>query len=204
MRKPRTINLMLKPDAKVGHLKPLGGGNADEWNRRLNDLTINALPVAHSKNSKKITSAAVAVCRGTMDIAPADPIEGILIAQLMAANEASLAMYSKAWAQPPEYFQARTKYLQLADKAARTVVLLTERLDHHRGRGQQQITVKHVTTNNVTADQAIITDSVTTGVSARNVASPALLAANSEAPMPVLSETRQPDPVGVGGGTKSK
>ena len=30
---------------------------------------------------------------------------------------------------------------KLADKAARTVVLLTERLDHHRGRGQQQITV---------------------------------------------------------------
>jgi hypothetical protein len=30
---------------------------------------------------------------------------------------------------------------------------MTERLDHHRGRGQQQITVKHVTTNNVTADQ---------------------------------------------------
>jgi hypothetical protein len=43
-----------------------------------------------------------------MDIAPADPVEGILIAQLMAANEASLAMYSKGWAQPPEYFQART------------------------------------------------------------------------------------------------
>ena len=38
----------------------------------------------------------------------------------------------------------------------------TERLDHHRGRGQQQITVKHVTTNNVTADQAIIADNVTT------------------------------------------
>src|SRR3954447_7012624 len=90
-----------------------------------------------------------------MDIAPADPVEGILIAQLMAANEASLA-YSKAWAQPPEYFLARTKYLQLADKAARTVMMSTERLDHHRGRGQQQITVKHVTTNNVSADQAII------------------------------------------------
>jgi hypothetical protein len=80
--------------------------------------------------------------------------------------------------------------------------MLTERLDQHRGRGQQQITVKHVTTNNVTADQAIIADSVTTG-GARNV-SPALLAANSEAPRPILSETRMPDPVGVGGGTKSK
>jgi len=137
-----------------------------------------------------------------MDIAPADPVEGILIAQLMAANEASLAMYSKAWAQPPEYFQARTKYLQLADKAARTVTMLTERLDHHRGRGQQQITVKHVTTNNVTTDQAIIAESVTTG--GGHTASPALLAASSAAPMPILDEIKQPDPVGVGRGEKTK
>jgi hypothetical protein len=108
-------------------------------------------------------------------------------------------MYRKGWAQPPEFFEARTKYLQLADKAARTVLMLTERLDHHRGRGQQQITVKHVTTNNVTADQAIIADSVTTG-GARNVASsPALLAANSEKPMPILNETAPPDLVEVGG-----
>ena len=96
-----------------------------------------------------------------IDINPVDPIEAILVGQVIAANEAALSMYRKAWAQPPEFFAARTKYLQLADKAARTVVLLTERLDHHRGRGQQQITVKHVTTNNVTADQAIIADSVT-------------------------------------------
>jgi hypothetical protein len=99
--------------------------------------------------------------------------------------------------------EGRTKYLQLADKAARTVVLLTERLDHYRGKGQQQITVKHVTTNNVTADQTIIADSVTTGGGARNVAPPALLAANSEAPMPILSKARLSDSVGVGEGTES-
>jgi len=204
MRKPQTINLMLKPDAKESKLKPLGGGDADEWNRRLNDLTINALPIAHSKNKESITTAAVAVCRGTMDIAPADPVEGILIAQLMAANEAALAMYSKAWAQPPEYFQARTKYLQLADKAARTVMMLTERLDHHRGRGQQQITVKHVTTNNVTADQAIIADSVTTGGSARGNVSPDLLAVSPMAPMPVLDQKGLPELVRGGGSADKK
>jgi len=197
------IKLNLDPNKPEGNRKSLGGGKADEWNDRLNHLTFNALPIAHSKNEESITAACEAVSYGAMDIAPADPVEGILIAQLMAANEASLALYRKGWQNMPEYFDAGTKFLQLADKAARTVVLLTERLDHHRGRGQQQITVKHVTTNNVTADQAIIADSVTTG-GARNVVSPALLAANSEAPMPILSETRQPDPVGVGGVTKSK
>lgn len=204
MKKPRTINLMLQSDLKQSKLKPLGGGNAEEWNRRLNDLTVNALPIAHSKNKEAITNAAVAVCRGTMDISPADPVEGILIAQLMAANEASLAMYSKAWAQPPEFFQARTKYLQLADKAARTVMMLTERLDHHRGRGQQQITVKHVTTNNVTADRAIIADRVTTGDSARGNVSAALLPVSSDAPIPVLDQKALPELVGPGGDRKTK
>jgi hypothetical protein len=163
MTKPKEIKLRFDPNRPQGNLKPLGGSKADEWNKRLSDLTVNALPIAHSKNSETITAAALAVSYGTMDIAPADPVEGILIAQLIAANEASLAMYMKGWAQPPEYFEARTKYLQLADKAARTVVLLTERLDHHRGRGHQQIVVKHVTVN---ADQAMVAETITTGTPA--------------------------------------
>ena len=195
-------SIALDPDPK-GELKLLGGGRADEWNMRLVNLVGGSLPIDHC-NRDASNEAITAVCQATADIAPTDPVEGILIAQLMAANEASLALYRKGWQNMPDYFDAGTKFLQLADKAARTVVLLTERLDHHRGRGQQQITVKHVTTNNVTADQAIIADSVTTGGGARKVASPALLAASSIMPMPILSETRLPDPVVVGGGTKSK
>src|SRR4051794_17187084 len=65
----------------------------------------------------------------------------------------------RAWF-PEQPFEARTKYLALADKAARTVAVLTEALDRHRGRGQQQITVKHVTVN---ADQAVVADQVVTG-----------------------------------------
>ncbi len=199
-KKPNSI--ALDPNPK-GELKLLGGGRADEWNMRLVNLVGGSLPIDHS-NRDASNEAITAVCQATADIAPADPVEGILIAQLMAANAASLALYRKGWQNVPEYFDAGAKFLQLADKAARTVVLLTERLDHHRGRGQQQITVKHVTTNNVTADQAIIADNVTTGVGARNVASPALLAASSVMPMQILNEARLPDPVGVGGGRKLK
>ncbi len=201
MTEKTSIKVKLDPNKPEGKFKLLGGGKMDEWNKRLSDITVNALPIAHSKNKDAITEACLAVSYGVMDMASADPVEGILIAQLMAANEASLCMYRRGWDQPPEYFEARTKYLALADKAARTVVLLTERLDHHRGRGQQQITVKHVTTNNVTADQAIIAESVTTGAG-RSVASPALLAASSGAPMPILDVL--PDPVGVGRGEKTK
>ena len=196
----RTIDL--DPDPK-GKLKMLGGSLSDDWNMRLVNLVGNSLPIDHS-NRGLANEATKAVCQATADIAPADPIEGILIAQLMAANEASLAMYRKGWAQPPEYFQARTKYLQLADKAARTVMMLTERLDHHRGRGQQQITVKHVTTTNVTAEQAIIADSVTTGTAPRN-APAAVLVDNSQPPMPIIVEgTEAAVLAGTGGGKTSK
>ena len=201
MKKPKKVTVKLDPKQK-GDFKKLGGSQADDWNQRLANLVTSALPIDHSGNEQCINDSK-SVYHAMIDFAPGDPIEGMLIAQLMAANDASLALYQRGWRNMPQYFDAATKMFQLADKAARTVALLTERLDHHRGRGQQQITVKHVTTNNVTADQAIIADSVTTGTS-RNVATPGLLAASSVMPMPNLSEAKLPDPVGVGGGTKSK
>jgi hypothetical protein len=183
--KGRTV--ALDPNPK-GELKKLGGSQADVWNLRLTNLVIGALPIDQS-NSDTAKAASSAVCHAIVDIAPADPIEGILIAQLMAANEAALSMYRKGWSQPPEFFQARTKYLQLADKAARTVLMLTERLDHHRGRGQQQIVVKHVTVN---ADQAMVAETIS--------AAPALHA-NSQV---ALDQVIQPALVEGGGGQKKK
>ena len=122
---------------------------------------------------------------------PGDPVEGILLSQLVVANEAALSMYQRAWAcSRDDYFEAHTKYLQLADKATRTVALLTERLDQHRGRGQQQIVVKHVTVN---ADQAVVTDTVVTGKPAVNAASSAaVLTDAAEKPMPTLDEPSKP------------
>ncbi|WP_426531781.1 hypothetical protein [Bradyrhizobium sp. McL0615] len=201
MTKPKGLTLELDPKPK-GELKRLGGSQSDKWNLRLVNLVTNALPIQSDKEAALVATSAI--CQGTADMAPNDPIEGILIAQMMAANEASLSMYRRGWSQPPEFFEARTKYLQLADKAARTVMMLTERLDHHRGRGQQQITVKHVTTNNVIADQAIVADSVTTESAARrHDASSRLLSASSEKPVPTLVEPRV-DLVEAGGGIKSR
>ena len=188
---------------KADH-KNLGGGDRDAWNHLMMFSALDAQPRSHNGSEKEKHDQARALWAGMADINPADPIEGIIIAQLMAANQASLTMYQRAWAQPNEYFEARTRYLALADKAARTVVLLTERLDHHRGRGQQKIIVQHVTTNNVTADQAVITDSLVTNGVASNPLSPALLTANAGTPMPALDETKQPRLVGVGVGKEKE
>jgi hypothetical protein len=80
---------------------------------------------------------------------------------MIAANAAALELYRRAWI-PDQNFEVRTKYLALADKAGRTVALLSDTLDRHRGRGQQQILVKHqhVTVN---ADQAVVADMVVNG-----------------------------------------
>lgn len=162
-KKPAGTTVTLDPNPK-GELKALGGSNDDKWNLRLANLVVEAC-------AAKTDESTTAMCRAMVSLAPADPVEGIIIAQLLAANEASLSMYRLAWAQPPEYFQARTKYMQLADKASRTALMLTERLDHHRGRGQQQIVVKHVTVN---ADQAMVAETITTVPALQSRAQPIL------------------------------
>jgi hypothetical protein len=122
-----------------------------------------------------------------MDMKPVDPIEGVLIAQIVTANEAALEFYRRGWTNTAAgYFDAGTKYLQLADKASRTVALLTERLDQHRGRGQQQITVKHVTVN---ADQAVVTDQIVTDKGKETIATK-LLKARTHNPMGSSSRSR--------------
>jgi hypothetical protein len=188
-KKPTVRKIAIDPNPK-GDLKALGGAEYDDWNNWLASRTSAALPV-NQNDEANATAAATALYSGMIDLKPADPIEGILISQLMAANQASLEMYRRAWALSSEHFEAGTKYLALADKAARTVVMLTERLDRHRGRGQQQITIKHV---NINADQAVVTDQIVTAKSEGN--SPALLTVITEKPMHMIAE--KPGPVGAG------
>jgi hypothetical protein len=118
-------------------------------------LMLSALPGVNRGDKKDAGEVGSAVVSGIMDLKPEDPIEGMLTSQIVVAHEAALDMYRRAWSQPPEYFEARCRYIQMADKAQRTLAMLTERLDRHRGAGQQSITVKHVTVN---ADNAIVGD----------------------------------------------
>jgi len=169
-KKPAPIKLELHAQSN-GKNKRLGGSQFDDWNSRLSELIAAALPTGKARFLEGATAAAY----GMMEISPADPIEAMIAGQLIIANEAALSMYQRAWAQPSEYFEARTKYLALADKAARTVALLSELLDQHRCRGQQQIIVKHVTVN---AENAMVADKITTASAANRPLSPALAPAS--------------------------
>jgi hypothetical protein len=195
-KKPTVLErkIAIDPDPR-GNLKALGGGRYDDWNNWLASRTSGALPVSQ-KDEASVIAATTAVYSGMIDLKPTDPIEGILISQLVIAHQASLEMYRRAWALSSEYFEARTKYLALADKAARTVASLTERLDHHRNRGQQKIVVQHTTT--VNADQALIAENIVTGKASRQE-TPRLAAARVDNPMKVIAPIQNETvPVGVG------
>jgi len=183
-----------------GEWKALGGGDRDQWNERLSTHVVRSLPV-DQKNAQAVVDAGSAVSGGIVDIKPDDPIEGMLIAQIAVANEAALEFYRRGWSNTASgYFDAGTKYLQLADKSSRTVAFLTERLDQHRGRGEQQITVKHVTVN---ADQAVVADQIISD-EGKEVVAPSLLTVGPDKPMEIIeSTTNEALPV-EGGGSKSK
>jgi hypothetical protein len=181
----------LEDQNPVSRLKALGGGDCNQWNSRITELLIMAMPGINKENAER---AGQAILSGLLDINSTDPTEGMLAAQIIAAHEASMRLRQLAWL-PEQSLEAMTKFLELAEKAARTVGVLTERLDQHRGRGQQQITVKHVTVN---ADQALVADNITTGTPSQS--SPArtpgnLLTTGGQKAMEILDG----DLVAVGG-----
>jgi hypothetical protein len=176
------IQINLDPNPR-SDLKAIGGGRDDRWNDSLILGLGNALPGIHRRDRTGVANAAIA---GLIDIKPSDPVEAMIAGQMIAAHEAALNIYARAW-NPNQSFELRSKYLALADKAARTVAFLSEAL------------VKHVTVN---ADQAVVTDQVVTtggGVKNENDKRPnaqAAIAHASSSPMPCAwQENRQTVPV---------
>jgi hypothetical protein len=101
------VNIKIDRSPK-GRGKAFGGGDRDQWNERLANLVIRALPIDQS-NAEVVSEAGSAVAAGMVDMKPADPVEGMLMAQLVVANETALSMYRRAWACPPDhYFEAHT------------------------------------------------------------------------------------------------
>ena len=92
-------------------------------------------------------------------IAPRDPVEGLLAAQMVAVHEASMECFRRA-ALPEQIFAGRELGLKYGDKLARTYAALVETLDRHRGKGQQVVRVEHVT---VQAGGQAIVGTVTQG-----------------------------------------
>jgi hypothetical protein len=67
----------------------------------------------------------------------------MMAAQLIAAHSAAMECYRRGML-GEQTFEGRRENLNQANKLSRTFAVLLDALNHHRGKGQQKVTVEHV------------------------------------------------------------
>jgi hypothetical protein len=130
------------PDDLKGTLKRIGGSQSDHWNNILVNQAIRTLWIKHSdkETQDQQCSATVAALIG---IGPKDELEGMMAAQMIAAHNAAMECHRRAML-GEQTFEGRRENLNQANKLSRTYAVLLDALNHHRGKGQQKVTVEHV------------------------------------------------------------
>ena len=86
-------------------------------------------------------------------IAPKNELESMLATQLITTHHAVIECYRRAML-PNQTFEGRDMALRHAGKLTKSFADLLSALNKHRGKGQQKITVEHVTVEN--GAQAIV------------------------------------------------
>jgi hypothetical protein len=139
--KPSTV-VANDPDDLKGALKAIGGSKSDHWNNLLVNQAIQTLWIKHSdkETCDRQWSATIAAMVG---IGPKDELEGMMAVQLIAAHNAAMECYRRAMI-GEQTFEGRRENLSQANKLSRTYAVLLDALNHHRGKGQQKVTVEHV------------------------------------------------------------
>ena len=154
------------------------------------------------------------VMKGTQQLAafaalagarPADPLEGMLAAQMVGVHDAAMSCLRRANV-PGQTFEARRMNLDMASKLSRTYAILLEALDKRRGKGQPQVV--RVERVNVEAGGRAIVGAVSHperggGGDGREVDGRAHARALTHAPEPALrcaDPGREPVPVARGEG----
>ena len=84
-------------------------------------------------------NAALAAMHG---IAPRDPVEGMLAAQMVAVHQAAMTMVRRL--NHVENIDQQNSASNALNKLMRTFAAQVEALNRHRGKGQQKVTVEHV------------------------------------------------------------
>jgi hypothetical protein len=140
-KKPNEINIG-DPEDREGRLKAVGGSRSDNWNNILANQVVKALWVAHSDNAAREIQYQAALS-GVMGIGPKDELEGMMVAQLVAAHSAAMECYRRAMI-GEQTFEGRRENLNQANKLSRSWAMLLDALNKHRGKGQQKVTVEHV------------------------------------------------------------
>ena len=94
----------------------------------------------NAEEKEMLQSAAFLTALG---INPKDDVEGMLVAQMIATNAATMECFRRAMNRE-QPFDARQLNLSFANKLSRTYAMQMDALQRYRGKGQQKVTVEHV------------------------------------------------------------
>jgi hypothetical protein len=136
---------------ELGHLKPFGGSQNDDFNDTLVNQATDTVSRRHPAPQRKRQRQGV--MGAMLGIRPNDEIEGMIIAQIIATHNAVMECHRRAMLDN-ERFEVWREALNQASKLSRSWAGLVNTLDRHRGKGQQQIRVEHVHVNK--GGQAIV------------------------------------------------
>ena len=148
----KVVKLKHPEDRIATPICPLSGSKVEEFSQVLARQTINTLWLKPSdeEGADKQFQAALA---GVMGCKPQDELEGMLAAQMVGAHNAAMECLRRAM-HPEQSFEGRSENLSQANKLSRTYATMMEALNRYRGKGQQKVTVEHVTVN--AGGQAIV------------------------------------------------
>ena len=139
--KSKTVVVNDRDDLK-GTLKRFGGSQSDHWNNIVANQAVQSLWLKNSDTATKdrqISATFVAL----VGIGPNDELKGMVATQLLAAHNAAMECYRRAMI-GEQTFEGRRENPSQANKLSRTFAMLLDALNHHRGKGQQKVTVEHV------------------------------------------------------------
>lgn len=114
---------------------------------------IGSISVHPGMTDQEHQAAIKAVVAALKGVAPADGMESMLAAQMVATHNAAMDCLRRAQLDC-QSFEGRDLNLKHATKLLAAYARQVEVIDRHRGQGQQKITVEHVTVN--AGGQAIV------------------------------------------------
>lgn len=131
---------------------PYSGSTSKDFTNIL--VTQAAYSVSNSfRNKKDIEMQQEACFAAIKGISPNDEIEGMLAAQMVAIHNASMECFRRSMLEGAT-FDGRDMNLKHAAKLTNCYSNMVNTLQKYRGKGQQKMTVEHVTVND--GGQAIV------------------------------------------------
>jgi hypothetical protein len=157
-----TTALAESEGSKPSLLKPVGGSEIAEFNVTLLESIMSTLWLGQSDEAKK--NAQLKAVLATMKaIAPADEVEAMFAAQMVATHHAALEAYRRAM-MPTQPAEGRAMNLSQANKLVRSFAVLSESLAKYRGKGgEQTVKVEHRHVHVNAGGQAVIAEQINTG-----------------------------------------